>query len=171
MSKPAAISAQLVDMRNVGTHKSLKLTLHVPEEQALAAIEAFGWPTGANPVPVALARLNTESATEASLLAAAPTVAPRGAAGSDAAPRTPRPFNSLPLPQQAALLCRDPIFKAFCREELGLKEYGDDGPAEVIRAHTGVESRRQLRPDNMPGIKFINLRERYLKWKFTDAVA
>lgn len=60
MNKPAAISAQLVDMRNVGTHKCLKLTLHVPEEQALDAIAAFGWPTGAAPVPVAIARLNQQ---------------------------------------------------------------------------------------------------------------
>jgi len=54
----AAIAAQLVDMRNVGTHKVMKLTIHVPEEQALAAIAAFGWPTGVNPVPIAIARLN-----------------------------------------------------------------------------------------------------------------
>lgn len=56
----AAIAAQLVDMRNVGTHKVLKLTIHIPEEQALAAIAAFGWPTGVDPVPIAIARMKTE---------------------------------------------------------------------------------------------------------------
>jgi hypothetical protein len=56
MEKPAAILAALVDMRNVGTHKSLKLTLHIAEEHALDAIRAFGWPTGANPVLVGVGR-------------------------------------------------------------------------------------------------------------------
>lgn len=63
MSKPSAIAASLVNMRNVGSHKSVALTIHVPEEQAHAVIEAFGWPTMANPVPIAIARL-TEGCQE-----------------------------------------------------------------------------------------------------------
>ena len=44
------IQAELVDVRNVGTTKSLKLTFHVPQERALAVIEKVGWPTGADPI-------------------------------------------------------------------------------------------------------------------------
>jgi hypothetical protein len=51
-----------VDARNIGTHKSLKLTLHIPAEMAEAFIRDFGWPTAADPIPVALARL-VEDAT------------------------------------------------------------------------------------------------------------
>lgn len=62
MDDATAISAQLVDARNIGTHKSLKLTLHIPAEMAEAFIRDFGWPTAAEPIPVALARL-VEDAT------------------------------------------------------------------------------------------------------------
>src|SRR5262245_12050060 len=57
MTDARAISVQLVDIRNVDTHKVVKLTLHAPQEQALKLTELFGWPTGVNPVPVALARM------------------------------------------------------------------------------------------------------------------
>ena len=42
MSDRAAISAQLVDIRNIGMHKSVKLTLHVPAEQAELVMKIFG---------------------------------------------------------------------------------------------------------------------------------
>ena len=58
MTKPAAIYGSLVDLRNVGVHKSLRLTVEVPAELAAQVIEAFGWPTHAAPVPIAMARMN-----------------------------------------------------------------------------------------------------------------
>src|ERR1019366_6428507 len=62
MSEPAAIIASLVDVRNIAEHSSVVLKIHVPQERALEVIAAFGWPTGANPVPVAIARLDTDVA-------------------------------------------------------------------------------------------------------------
>ena len=56
----AAIMGSLVDVRNVGTHKSVKLTIHTPEEYAMKVVDPFGWPTGVNPIPVAIARLDLE---------------------------------------------------------------------------------------------------------------
>ena len=38
---PAAITAQLVDVRNVAAHKSVRLELHVPAEQAGLVMAAF----------------------------------------------------------------------------------------------------------------------------------
>lgn len=60
MSDYAAVTGSLVDVRNVGTHKCVKLSIEVPEEMALKVMESFGWPTGTNPVTVVVARLNTE---------------------------------------------------------------------------------------------------------------
>lgn len=62
MNKPAAIAAQLVDVRNVSTHKCIRMIVEVPAEQAMAVIAAFGWPTGVDPVPVAIARLDLSNA-------------------------------------------------------------------------------------------------------------
>src|SRR5215203_874166 len=58
---PAVIAAKLVSIKNVGTHKSVVLTIHVPEELALRVIQAFGWPTMTSPVDVAIAALDRES--------------------------------------------------------------------------------------------------------------
>lgn len=66
MSEPAAIAAQIVDIRNLGTQKVVKITVHAPQEEALAVIDAFGWPTAVDPVPVAIARLDLNAAREGS---------------------------------------------------------------------------------------------------------
>ena len=57
MSKPAAIFGSLVDIKNVNAHKSVRLTIDIPAEKAPEVVAMFGWPTMAEPVPVALARL------------------------------------------------------------------------------------------------------------------
>jgi hypothetical protein len=64
MTDARAISAQLVDIRNVGTHKVVKLTIHAPQEHAMHIMELFGWPTQVDPVPVALARLQPGAGAE-----------------------------------------------------------------------------------------------------------
>ena len=57
MNDKAAIVGSLVSAKNVGVHKSVALTIHVPEELALRVFEIFGWPTMSHPISVALARL------------------------------------------------------------------------------------------------------------------
>lgn len=61
-AKPAAVMGSLVNLKNVATHKSIALTIHVPAEAAQAVLGAFGWPTMVDPVSVAVARLE-ESAS------------------------------------------------------------------------------------------------------------
>lgn len=61
-AKPAAVMGSLVNLKNVATHKSIALTIHIPAEAAQEVLAAFGWPTMVDPVPVAVARLE-ESAS------------------------------------------------------------------------------------------------------------
>jgi hypothetical protein len=84
--KRAAIFGSLVDLKNVNAHKSIRLTIDIPAEQAAEVVAIFGWPTMAAPVPVALARMvgNLER-------------------------KAPPPS----LAQQAGALCASPIFQAF----------------------------------------------------------
>lgn len=63
MTDAAIIAGALVDMKNVSTHKCMRLIIDVPAENALKVIAAFGWPTMVNPVSVAVARLR-ENANE-----------------------------------------------------------------------------------------------------------
>ena len=155
MKNAAAISAQLVDMRNVGAHKSLKLTLHVPEEQALKAIEAFGWPTGVNPVPVALARLTEEVAHE-----------PPPSAIPDKAGATRNK-----LAQRIGILCSDPGFQKFLYREYGASPAG---VAQFVRDYCDVKSRSEIIWDTSAGNKWEDLYSRFVIWRgepeFVEAV-
>lgn len=143
MTAPAAIAAQLVDMRNVGTHKSLKLTLHVPEEYALKTIEAFGWPTMVDPVPVALARLDPDQAAK------------------------PRPKVAVEkrLTQQAGICCSDPVFRRFMVEE-GKAYSPDESEVTIaVRSYCGVSSRSEIIPGSPAADKWDRLWGRFQAWK------
>lgn len=150
MSKPAAIAGSLVDVRNVGTHKSMRLTIHVPEEYALKVIEAFGWPTGAAPIPVAIARMVEQG---------------------ERREREPKTFRDLSLPQQAGICCNDPIFRAFLRETGIGKSDDRDIAAETIRDFCGVESRSDIKPGTEAARRWAELHSKFQSWKLADQVS
>ena len=147
---PAAITAQLVDVRNVAAHKSVRLELHVPAEQAGLVMAAFGWPTMADPVPVALARLHSP---------AEPIAKPE-------APKERRPFSELPYSQQAAMRCGEPSYEHFLWYTHGLHQ--DTNPAEVIalvRHECGVTSRSEIVKGTPAGDKWEALEAEYWAWQ------
>lgn len=160
----AAIQAQLVDVRNLGTEKCVKLTLHVPAELAMQVVDAFGWPTNVNPVPVALARLNLNAGSASPAREA--VAVDHGQADSTA---SRRPFASLPLPQQAALLCNDPVFRAFLNEEHNYNCETADDAAEAVRERCKVGSRSDIKPDTPAAAAFIRDREQFIAWKLVAA--
>jgi hypothetical protein len=126
MNAPAAIQAQLVDVRNVTSHRCVRLEIHVPAEQAGLVMAAFGWPTMADPVPVALARLVEHEPSTMELIE-----------------KHRIPFDQLPLPQQAAMRCNDIGFRAFIRERGG--RAADAGEAATfVRLHCAVSSRKDI---------------------------
>lgn len=154
MSKPAALAASLVDIRNVtlGHDKYVRLDIVIPAEQALLATEAFGWPTRINPVPVAIARLDPAKAASE----------PPNPANK---PKERRKFENLDLPTQAGIVCNEPRFWRFLTEEAA---YGADSEADAIEAVYAlcrVTSRSQLDPEYTSGHLWIDLRDRYHAWK------
>jgi hypothetical protein len=126
MSKPAAIAGSLVDAKNVNTHKCVRLSIDVPAELAAQVFAAFGWPTMADPVPVAIARL----------------VDPKAATGQPEPKEGRKKWDELPPAQQAAIRCGEPEFRRFL-VETGLAHDNED-PAETIRRTCDVESRAEL---------------------------
>jgi hypothetical protein len=147
MTEAAIIAGALVDVRNVGTHKSVKLTIHVPEEHATRVVAAFGWPTGVNPVSVAIARL--ESPLPLHSAEAAPRPAPRAPqplpAGEN---KSKRSFDEMAPSQQAGMLSQDRAFRLFLAEKFDMPIPDPDEAASVIRHHCKVTSRAQIKPDN-----------------------
>lgn len=163
MSAPAAIQAQLVDVRNVSSHKCVRLEIHVPAEQAGDVMAAFGWPTMADPVPVALARLIEKITPENRH-----EEYPKGER---------RSFSDLPLAQQAALRCQEPDFWRFLQERQGpdgvLHLRGDvkNECAAHVRFLCGVDSRSDIgkgpndRSANDSGFKWRALDAEYYAWQ------
>lgn len=161
MDKPAAIAAQLVDIRSVGAHKSIKLTLHVPQEQALLAIEAFGWPTNVAPVPVAIARLTNDAEQAASRDGGADIGLP---APPPALPKPRKPVSpDKRLAQQAGRCCKDPVFLRFLKE---VRAINDDGDAPLfVRRFCAVDSRADILPGTEAGEAWDSLYSRFIAWR------
>lgn len=178
MTAPAAIAAQLVDMRNVGTHKSLRLTIHIPEEQALQAIAAFGWPTGVAPVPIAIARLNPEKEvmpTEANSRAIQITdTPPRQEPSTPGGAKTKTAFRDMRLSNQAGILCNEGAFHRFLAEKLKYPQHAamtDKAAADYVRRHCNVASRKDIRPRTPSGDRWQKLFDEYQVWMHASEYA
>lgn len=151
MTKAAIISGSLVDVRNVGTHKSVKLTIHVPEELAMKVMEAFGWPTGVSPVAVAIARLDEPVSRRQSPTEERPGPAlPLPSVPPVRAEKERRSFDILPCAQQAGILCGEPAFKKFLFEKFPkVWDSTLQDPGATVREICEVDSRADIKPDNM----------------------
>lgn len=181
MKDAAAIAAQLVDVRNVGQHKCVKLTLHVPAEQAEQVMDAFGWPTMVDPVPVAVARLVQPA--ERTVVQDTDNSS-RLHAGQEQhvgpSPDKTRPaLESLPalvrakaspqkrLAQLAGMLAKDPLFYKYL-ESPGQEPVTEDEAAEYIRKWCGVTSRSQILPDTVASKSFLRLYDSFAAWRDAD---
>jgi hypothetical protein len=152
MSAPAAIQAQLVDVRNVSSHKCVRLEIHVPAEQAGLVMAAFGWPTMADPVPVALARLDLK------------------ATANPEATKERRTFTELPYAQQAAMRCQEPDFQRFMmatgrRLTITLGKPDAEEVADSVRELCGVLSRKELDTHPSAGERWREIEAEYWAWQ------
>lgn len=174
MNNAAAIQAQLVDIRNLGTEKCVKLTLHIPAEQAPLVLKAFGWPTAVEPVPVALARLTQPKEAEAQ---PRPPVTESPSATTGGA-QSKKSWHEMSMSQQAGLLCGEISFATFLkdyhpstwRETEGTEGLLKDRAAQCVRFLCGVESRSEIKPDTSAGGYWIKLNSEYRAWMQQPAV-
>jgi hypothetical protein len=170
MRDAAAITALLVDVRNVAAHKSVRLEIHVPAEQAALVMAAFGWPTMVNPVPVAIARLNPEAQVTRQTEDPAPDAYVEQGVHR-------RLFADLSYSQQAGMRCAEPDFARFLAERhsevfaiwsdsngggFGLGD--EDAAASAVRFLCGVRSRSELRDGTDAGEYWKQLDAEYWAW-------
>lgn len=153
----AAIAAQLIDIKNVSVHKCVRLTIDVPAEQAMAVINAFGWPTSVDPVPVAIARLNTDALAGASVRGAEA----RAHNPIDSAPRLRKSI----LAKQAGIACNDPVFRRYLEEEGAPRIVNENDAGEFVRQFCGVQSRADIILGTPAGAKWDELYGRFLAWR------
>jgi len=177
--KPIAITGQLVDVRNIAAHKSARLLIDVPAEQAASIIAAFGWPTMVSPVPVAVARLTnpvmdqSELAGQKQLESASPPLAscaPNSGfdsrdGGQPEAPKARRHWDDLSPAQQCGIRCADPIFRKFLEENYGQEFNNEDSAAMFMRDYFRIESRSDLTAKHWSAFD-----KTFQAWKVADRV-
>ena len=81
--------------------------------------------------------------------------------------RSHTPFDDLPLPQQAGILCNEPQFQRFA----GIRCMGSESgltataSAEYLRTVCRVASRRDLASDSTAAQRFAALRTEFDAWR------
>ena len=171
MTDKAAIAAQLVDVRNVGQHKAIKLTVHVPAEQAGLVMAAFGWPTMADPVPVALARLDlSRTGVSSPAEGDAPVPAPLTAKATSSASASRRGEPSNRLAQRAGILCNDPMFHKYLAHRNGLPCIGElnndrELAADWLRKYCRVQSRADIKLGTESETRLNLVESAFVAWR------
>jgi hypothetical protein len=163
MNKPAAIAGSLVDAKNVNTHKCVRLSIDVPAELAAQVFAAFGWPTMADPVPVAIARLNSIAGSSNGRTSDFDSEN----AGSSPAPATKerRKWDELPPSQQAAIRCGEPAFQQYVIHLTGAREMDAERAAQFVRDNCNVTSRSQLNDTPEGRVRWATLERAFQEWK------
>ena len=162
---PAVIMGSLVKMASVGTHKSVVLSIHVPEEAAEQVIAAFGYPTGSRPVAVVVARL---------VEGVEPVRGPEPEAAPLPAPKPLREVRRRTLAEKAAMMCAQKGFQDFVWDSdvtaLAVASASAAAPqestsdwfaAEIVRRFCGVKSRAELNTDPAAAERFNTLLAEY----------
>lgn len=168
MSDPCVIRADYANWRPVAGRKVLQLILEVPLEQTADVMEKLGVPMPGESKWVAVALLESgkpaneseDGALKSALKPSEGIDAPETQAGSAPSHTTAitaaagtseirnkerRPFDSLPLSSQAAILCQDGNFRNWLKDAYHDSAIdGPDAAANVVRRACGVQSRADL---------------------------
>lgn len=160
MKNAAAFRASYADWRLIKTRNVIQLIFEIPLEDHDQAYQALGgMPDQSTARWFAIARL-TDGAS-----APAPREAESGLAESNrSASRTASPARPASLAQQAAICCGNPVFWKFLSENFYVVQSKDEAAA-CIRTHCGVESRSEIKPENIAGGIWRVLHGRYLIWR------
>ncbi len=184
-----AFRATYSDWKLIRSRKVVQVVLELPIELSNQAYDVLGgMPNPASEIWVGVARLQSENDDETPKEAANPAPTSKSAAApeqparaltgeeqevmhralhrsTDKPVRAPRPFTSLPLSQQAAMLCQEAAFGRFFEEVYDEHVNRSGDVPNILRRRCGVASRREFAPDNEAGKMFIRYRDEFLAWK------
>lgn len=130
---------------NVDTHKSVRLSIDVPIENAMRVLELFGWPSMVNPVAVAIAPLDVQAI-----------------ATGVAKPEPQRKGGK--LSQQAALLCQTGAFWKFMEEQKMGIATNEREAAGILHRTFGIVSRAEIDHHPLVAKQFNEIKSAYDAW-------
>jgi hypothetical protein len=155
-----AFRAAYADLKIVKTRGVCQVILELPLEQADAALEILGGvPRPDREVWCGVARLAKDGAVTSN----------PPAEQHDGSPihKDRRPFHTLPLPTQAALLCQDERFQDWFAHQLRGHSFMPDDDREYlttewVRGRCMVASRKDITAGSEAAKKFLAMYERYM---------
>ena len=159
MTDQCVIQADYVDVKTVRTRSVVQVILEIPIEDGDHFVKLFGMPKPGANVPCALARLKPGSAPKEE---------------RQTAPKEKRSFSEMSRSQQAGILCNDPSFHEFLRQQreafwVLTSEYlpDDKRAAQCVRNICSISSRSALDVSGPLEAKgyWDGLNRDYLRWK------
>ena len=152
MSKPVAILGDYTDLVFRKTRSVAVISIEIPIESAADFVARFGTPNPAQGVPVALARVMPEPKAPATGEPVKPIDEPKER----------RKFNDLPLSQQCAMRCNEPLFAEFLWERF--PESKENGTADTMYKQLGIKSRSELNDNRVAASYWRKLDDDYRFW-------
>jgi hypothetical protein len=146
---PAVIQGSLVDAKNVASHKCVRLSIDVPAEMGTQIVTAFGWPTMAEPVAVAVARLDLT-------------------ANGNGKPNDNWKPDEINIASLCALVCQKPTFWEYIRAVKGVPCIGEQDAATYVRRFCIVNTRADLATNETALSRWQFLESAYEDWLGTD---
>ncbi len=157
-----AIKASLHSYKSLATKKQLQITLEVPAEFSSQALKMLGVVDPAGSQWFALTRLTEQPVTPPAKANGPDSLTHNEAANPHAEPakdqdRPRTPFRDMAPSQQAAIKCRDEMFRVWLVKDDGwarscLDRAEDQGAeaAKILKHRLGIVSRKEL---DVPGPK------------------
>ncbi len=148
----AVIRGTFSDYKLIKTRKVVQIIVEVPVEQQAQVFAALGFPMPDSETWVAVARLDPEAATPA----------------PEAPEKDKVPFRDRKLSWQAGVRCGDMRFLEFLEGRFG--DFTGD-PAEFVRTHCAVTSRKELDTVFGAGQAWEALNAKFERWAGLTAEA
>ena len=138
------IQGTYADFKIVKTRSVAQFVVEIPLEQADAAIQMFGLPKASVEQWVAIAALREQAVV-------------KNQEGAEAI-------------KLAGMLCNNPEFGVFLRDEMSMPEVNptdNESVAQALRTTLGIKSRTEFHADDDARLAFNRLKGEYDKWLMT----
>lgn len=165
----AAFRASYADWKVIKGRKVVQVIFELPLETADTAYQVLGgMPIAAHEVWCGIARLEKEVVPADNETIRNTDTQPRPVSVSTASAQAgaeKRKFSGMPYSTQAALRCRDPIFRAFLREMCAAKANEPEQAEDFVKEHCGVNRKRDILPDTEAETHWLGLEEWFSAWQ------
>jgi hypothetical protein len=133
-------------------------------QRYICALVAIG--DDEQPLP---SRSNDRSGSDAQPV---PNKAPQPPARADGVEKEKpsKSWSGMPYSTQAALRCRDPIFRAFLREMCGAPANTPEQAEQFVKTRCGVSRKRDILPDTEAETYWLEIEQWFDVWKVKDRV-